>query len=115
MINTLHQMEHCIHTSFGNSTKGGNCKRWGKPIAGIGQGNGAGPQIWAAVCSPLFELLKQQGFFAHIIGAILLYGRKLAGFAFVDDMDLCVTHPSNDTHQVAAHMQRSVTSWEGFL
>jgi len=26
--------------------------RVGEPIAGIGQGNGAGPQIWAVVSSP---------------------------------------------------------------
>ncbi len=115
MITTLHQMEHCIRTSFGDSKKGGNHKRWGKPIAGIGQGNGAGLQIWAAVSSPLFELLQQHGFFAHIIGTILLYARKLTGFAFVDDTDLCVTHPSNNILQVASHMQGSVTSWEGLL
>jgi len=115
MISTLYQMEHHIRTSFGDSTKAGNRKKWGQPIAGIGQGNGAGPQIWAAVSSPLFELLQQQGFFAHIIGAISLHARKLTGFAFVDDTDLCVTHPSNSVTQVALHMQGSITSWEGLL
>ncbi len=115
MISTLHQMEHHICTSFGDSTKAGNHKRWGKPIASIGQGNGASPQIWAAVSSPLFELLQQHGFFAHIIRAILLHSRKISGFAFVNDMDLCVTHPSNNIFQVASHMQGSVSTWEGLL
>jgi len=115
MISTLYQMEHHIRTSFGDSTKAGNQKKWGQPIAGIGQGNGAGPQIWAAVSSPLFELLQQQGFFANIIGAISLHTRKLMGFTFVDDTDLCVTHPSNSVKQVATHMQGSITTWEGLL
>jgi len=101
-------MEHFIHTTFGSSKKAGSHKHWGKPIAGISQGNGMGPQIWAVVSSPLFELLKQQGLFANIISAILLCSQKLSGFAFVDDTDLCVMHPSNnitlmqDTHQAKA-------------
>jgi len=65
MIKTLHQMEHFIHTTFGDSTKVGSCKKWDQPITGIGQGNGAGPQIWAAMSSLLFELLQQEGFCAH--------------------------------------------------
>jgi len=52
MISTLYQMEHHIRTSFSDSTKAGNQKKWGQPIAGIGQGNGASLQIWAAVSSP---------------------------------------------------------------
>jgi len=65
MISTLYQMEHHIRTSFGDSTKAGNRKWWGRLIASIGQGNGTGPQIWAAVSSPLFELRQQQGFSHH--------------------------------------------------
>jgi len=51
----------------------------------------------------------------HIIGAISLALHKLSGFAFVDDMDLCVTHPSNKGSEVAKHMQGSVSTWEGLL
>jgi len=29
----------------------------GAPIQGVGQGNGAGPQIWAVVSSPLFDVI----------------------------------------------------------
>ncbi len=115
MISTLHQMEHSICTMFGDSKKAGSHKNWGKPIAGIGQGNGAGPQIWAAVSSPLFELLQSAGFFANIVGAISQLSRKLSSFAFVDDTDLCITHPSNNIEQVAKHMQSSVSTWEGLL
>ncbi len=55
MINTLHDMEHHIHSSFGDSAKLGS-KKWNAPIAIIGQGNGVGPQIWEAVSTPLLEL-----------------------------------------------------------
>jgi len=108
-------MEHFIQTTFGDSTKVGSCKKWEQPITGIGQGNSAGPQIWAAVSSPLFELLQQEGFFAYIIGAISLTSQKLSGFAFVDNTDLCVTHPSDNVLEVAKHMQGSVFTWEGLL
>jgi len=91
MISTLHQMEHCICTTFGDSKKAGSCKHWEKLIAGIGQGNDTGLQIWAVVSLPLFELLQQEGFFANIMGMISLCSWKLSGFAFMDDMDLCVT------------------------
>jgi len=62
MISTLHQMQHIICTMFGDSKKAGSRKNWGKPIAGISQGNGAGLHIWAAVSLPLFELLQNEGF-----------------------------------------------------
>jgi len=45
---------------------------WEAPIAGIGQGNGAGPAIWAVVSSPMFEIMQQEGFYALIQGAISL-------------------------------------------
>jgi len=93
MISTLQQMDHHIQTTYGDSGKSGNCKKWGSPIAGIGQGNGAGPQIWAAVSSPLLELMKEDRFFAMLVGAFSLVSQSLVGFAFVDDTDLCVTHP----------------------
>jgi len=86
-------------------------KKWGPPIAGIGQGNGARPQIWAAVSSPLLEMMKEDGFFAMLVGAFSLASRLLVGFAFVDDTDLCVTHPSNQATAVAKHMQGSVLNW----
>jgi len=109
------QMEHSIRTTFGDSKKAGSHKNWGKPIAGIGQRNGAGPQIWAAVSSPLFELLQSKGFFATIVGAISKTSWKLSGFAFVDNTDLCIMHLSNNIVQVTKHMQGSISTWEGLL
>jgi len=62
MISMLHQMENHICTTFGNSVKNGSHKSVGFPIAGIGQGNGAGCQIWTTVSLPLFKLMNRMDF-----------------------------------------------------
>jgi len=59
-------------------------------MAGIVQRNGAGPHIWAAVSSPIFDIMQSDGFYAHLMLAISAKEKKLVGFAFVDDTDLCV-------------------------
>jgi len=115
MVRTLHGMRHLIRTAFGDSKISQGRREWGEPIAGIGQGNGAGPQIWAAVSSLLFDILRSDGFFALLIGAISGQCRKLAGFAFVDDMDLIVTAVDNQADTVATHMQAAVAKWEELL
>jgi len=78
-------------------------------------GNGTRPQIWAAVSSLLFELMKQDGFFVTMVGAFSLVSWSLVGFAFVNNTDLCITHPLNQATAVAKHMQGSVSNWEGLL
>ncbi len=37
-------------------------KIWAVPVAGIGQGNEAGPQIWVVVSTPILDLLQQEGY-----------------------------------------------------
>ncbi len=115
MTTTIHRMNHHIHTIYGDSQQSANHNLWAAPIASIGQGNGTGPSIWAAVSSPMFEVMCQEGFYALLQGAISLQNRTIAGFAFVDDTDLCVTHPTDQANQVAGHMQKAVTLWEGLL
>jgi len=88
---------------------------WDTPIAGIGQGNGARPSIWAAVSSQMFDIVRQDGFYALLTGAISQLQRKVSGFFFVDDTDLCVTHMSNNGKQVVQQMQEAVTQWDGLL
>jgi len=63
----------------------------------------------------MFAIMQQEGFYALIQGAISLQQQRITSFAFVDDTDLCVTHPSNNVEQVARHMQQAVTNWEGLL
>jgi len=70
MITTIHEMEHHICTTFGDSKISASRATWQAPITGIRQGNGAGPQIWAAVSSPILDIMRSKGFYAHLITAI---------------------------------------------
>ena len=88
---------------------------WNTPITGIGQGNGVGLSIWVAVSSPMFDIMRQDGFCALLMGAISKLQRKFSGFTFVDDTDLCITHMSDDGKQVVQQMQKAITQWDGLL
>jgi len=115
MTHTLAQLRYHVRSAFGNSDRAQGQVEWKDPVAGIGQGNGAGPQIWAAVSTPLFEILRQEGFLATVICAISRQYQTMGGFAFVDDTDLIVTDNSNDEQIVASKMQGSVSLWHGLL
>ncbi len=84
-------------------------------MAGISQGNGVGPQIWAAVSTPLFEILHQKGLLATITCAMLLQQQTLGGFAFMDDMDLIITNSTNTVQAVNNKIQGSLKLWHGLL
>jgi len=88
MINTLVEMRHHIRTAYGDSNQGQNHKDWVDPIAGIGQGNGAGPQIWAAVSMVLFNIMREHGLLASIVSTISHQKLDISGFVFIDDTDL---------------------------
>jgi len=70
---TLAQLWHHVQSAFGNSAQSQGQTDWPDPVAGIGQGNSTGPQIWVAVSSPLFKILMQDGFVATIICTMSLY------------------------------------------
>jgi len=115
MVDTLAKLHHHIQTAFGDSERQQGQEDWDKPTAGIGQGNGAGPQIWAAVSLPLFDIMRQDGLVAMFICALSKDQRALAGFAFVDDTDVIVNGPTNNIQQVHQQMQKSLTMWHGLL
>jgi len=115
MITTLHKMQHHIRSTYGDSTQSQGQQQWAAPIAGIGQGNGAGPQIWAAVSSLLFQILTADGFIAQIICAISGHRYSLSGFGFVDNVDLCITVPNNDRMMVVEKLQNSLRTLVGLL
>jgi len=114
MMETIRGMHHHTRTVHGDSTRFASRQTWNQPVAGIGQGNGAGPAIWAAVSSPLFEIMQEDGFLATVICAMSLLECSFTGFAFVDDTDLCVSGQTMAATTVQC-MQGSVTNWEGLL
>ena len=77
--------------------------------------NGTGPHIWAAVSTPLFNIMQTDGFVAKFICALSQQQKELAGFAFVNDTDLTVNDDRNTTDAVIDKMQKSLSMWHGLL
>jgi len=90
MLDTIRSMHHHTHTVHGDSQHYTSHSTWAQLVTGIGQGNGAGHAIWAVVSSPLFAIIKEDGFLAMVSCAMMLMEKFIGGFAFVDDTDLCV-------------------------
>jgi len=95
MIHTLAHLNHHISTTFGDSEIAQGYNTWKESIASIGQGNGARPQIWVAVSTPLFNIMCHIGFVAKFICTLLHQHKVLAGLAFVNDTDLIVNNRNN--------------------
>jgi hypothetical protein len=114
MFSTIQQLKHHTKTVFGESSKG--YRPMGHiPIQGVGQGNGAGPQIWALVSTPILNMLRTNGLGAHFRSAITHQEILLAGYAFVDDTDLVSSSPDGTAISTVKKLQESVTAWEGGL
>jgi len=113
MGTTIHQMNRHIHTVFGDSSQVANWSTFSSPIVSIEQGTDVRPPIWSVVPQCLMCFKKKV--FALIMGPISNLQHKCIGFAFVDDMDLCITHPASNAAEVAQHMQHSVMTREGLL
>jgi hypothetical protein len=84
---------------------------------GIGQGNGAGPAIWAVVSTPLLNMLRASGVGSHFISPISGKDIHFVGYAFVDDTDLIQTADEGMAtgSDVARELQRALDIWEGGL
>jgi len=62
MFSTIQCLRHHICTLFGDSQIHAGTDLWAIPISGIGQGNGAGLQIWVVVSTPVLDMLQEVGF-----------------------------------------------------
>jgi hypothetical protein len=89
MFKTLQQAAHHVSTAFGVSSRTYGRKR-GVPLQGVGQGNGAGPTIWAAISSVLIMAMATQGHGFNIISALTGVLVSMVCYAFVDDTDTAV-------------------------
>ena len=98
---TLQYAIHFVLTGWGRSKThyGGKTTqdRLLNAIQGIGQGNGAGPAIWAVISTVLIEIMQVDGYTACFVGALTHTMVHLACIAFVDDTDLFHTAPNTDT------------------
>jgi len=87
---------------------------WAVPISGISQGNGAGPQIWAVVSTPILDILREAGFSTTFKLAISSQSISFVGYSFVDDTDLIHTGPTitSTGQEVLPLMQAVLSLWE---
>jgi hypothetical protein len=113
MFQKIQQLEHHVCTVFGESTVHFT-QSDDTPLQGVRQGNaGAGPQIWALVSTPVFNMLRAQGFGAQFHSALTRLSTTLVGFAFVDDTDLVTSGPRIGLDEVVQRIQNALTAWEG--
>jgi hypothetical protein len=117
MFTTIQNLQHRIRTVYGDSTLGFSGRLYTIPIQGVGQGNGAGPQIWAVVSTPIFDMLRAMGYGAHFEASISQDRLHFVGFAIVDNADLVQTSEKGNQcfHKVAKKMQDALSAWEGGL
>jgi len=94
MFSTLQNLQHHIQMIYGDSTIWEGNEIWAVPVAGIGQGNGTGPQIWAVVSTPILDLLCQEGYGAAFKAVVSGNQIQFVGYSFVDDTDLIQTRPT---------------------
>ena len=88
MFTTIQNLQHRIRTVYGDSEIGFSGELYAVLFQGVGQGNGAGPQIWAVVSTPIFNMLQSMGFGAFFKATISGEELQFGGFAIVDDADL---------------------------
>ena len=115
MFNTIQETDFITRTVFGDSEEcfGGTEKEYDAKPQGVGQGNGAGPQVWSVVSSKMFEVLKKNGIATRMLSPITKDELELAGFAFVDDADIITMSDSNDPKETLKKMQEAINCWEG--
>jgi hypothetical protein len=116
MLKSIQQAWHYIATAYGESKQRYGGFRW-PPLQGVGQGNGAGPMIWAVISAVLIAIMKRHGHGISILTPLTLTAIYLVCFAFVDDTD--VVHGGKNTktkgEEVIPEMQEVVDRWEGSI
>ncbi len=117
LFNTLQNLSHQIRTSYGDSEQSYGGSYWIIPMHGIGQGNGAGPAIWAVVSTPLLAMLRKSGVGSIFKSPISGKNIRFVGYAFVDDTDLIQSTTNTITNgtDVVIELQRALDLWEGGL
>jgi hypothetical protein len=112
LFTTLQDAIHQVRTGFGDSKGHYGGAVWLVPIHGIGQGNGAGPAIWAFVSTPLLNVLRDKGFGCEIIRPLSSKFFKFVGYAFVDDTDVIQSALIETSELAKQQLQSAIDTWE---
>jgi hypothetical protein len=89
-------------TIYGDSESGYGGTLWAVPYSGVGQGNRAGPAIWAVVITPVLKMMKDEGF--GFMYKTSMQGKRLhfMGYRFVDDINIIQSGQPGEPFQVMA-------------
>ncbi len=116
LFSTLQNAKHQVRTGYGDCSKSYGGDAWITPMHGIGQGNGAGPAIWAVLSTPLLNMLRSEGVGCEFVSPLSKTKTSFVGYAFVDDTDVIVSnYAMTDSLQALTTLQRAVDTWEGGL
>lgn len=116
LFTTLQNATHKVRTRYGDSATYYGSTNWSTYMHGIGQGNGAGPAIWAVLSTPILTMLRKQGFGCEFMSPISCKTFSFVGYSFVDDTDLIQSNPSVSSYIDFLHsLQMSLDTWEGGL
>jgi hypothetical protein len=105
MFGMIQELQHHVHTAFGDLKTFFAANTGQVPIQGVGQGNGAGPQIWALVSTPIFNMLREMRYGIKLQSSISNQEMFFVGFGFVHDTDLAI---SNDDHKSAREVAHAL-------
>ena len=113
-FSTIEKLDHYIRSTYGDSTKSFSSRGDDKPNLGVGQGNGAGPGIWAVVSTPIFDSMRRRGFGIYLQCPLSGEEFHFIGYAFVDDTDLCTSDdPTKPVPEyIIPRVQESLNWWE---
>jgi hypothetical protein len=84
-------------------------------LQGVGQGNGAGPAIWAAISTVIINMMRAAGHGLNLASAISGILLSFVCYAFVDDTDVIhvAISPLSTGEDVLLEMQTVIDRWEG--
>jgi hypothetical protein len=116
MFLTLQNAHHHVSTAFGIlvcSYGGPRCP----PLQGVGQGNGAGPAIWAVISTVIIAAMATQGHGFNNVSALSCGLVSFICHAFVDDTDVIHSALSVDSpgEEVIKERQGVLDRWGGLL
>ena len=119
MYQILQNLVHYIMTGFGVSTIGyGGTERAERnllPIAGVGQGNAAGPATYAMVASMTDKVMEKHGAGALITSPISMKQLRIPSVKFVDDNTQAISGESKQSKKedVMPKAQKEIDMMEG--
>jgi len=112
LFTNLQEAIHKVRPGFGDYKAHYGGKVWLVPIHGIGQGNGAGPAIWAVISTPLLNILREKGFGCEILCPLSSEYFRFVGYAFVDDTDIIQSVLQEDPEAARKQLQEAIDTWE---